>query len=194
MYTSLKNLTDEALIELITANNEHATATFLHRYKSKFYTTVYLLVKDPYIAEDIFQDGCIKIIQSIRQGKYTDNGKFISWAMRIIRNLAMDYLRSAKRHVKVTLPDGSDIFSVLQFEVSPVEDKIMLEESGDKARQLLAQLPYEQREVIVLRIFGNLSFNEIAQLTQVSVNTALGRMRYGLINLRKVIAEKAIVL
>ena len=151
-------------------------------------------MKDHYVADDIFQDGCIKIIHLIRNGKYNEDGKFLPWAMRIIRNLAMDYLRHEKRLPKITFPDGTDIFSVLEFEDSPVMDEIHLEKTGNQAKEMLLKLSHEQREVITLRIFGKLSFNEIAEITNVSVNTALGRMRYGLINLRKAMEEKGVVL
>ena len=194
MTTTHNKFTDHELIVLINRNDEVAIATFLNRYKNKFYTTVYFIVKDHYVADDIFQDGCIKIIHLIRNGKYNEDGKFLPWAMRIIRNLAMDYLRHEKRLPKITFPDGTDIFSVLEFEDSPVMDEIHLEKTGNQAKEMLLKLSHEQREVITLRIFGKLSFNEIAEITNVSVNTALGRMRYGLINLRKAMEEKGVVL
>ena len=194
MTTTHNKFTDQELIVLINRNDEVAIATFLNRYKNKFYTTVYFIVKDHYVADDIFQDGCIKIIHLIRNGKYNEDGKFLPWAMRIIRNLAMDYLRHEKRLPKITFPDGTDIFSVLEFEDSPVMDEIHLEKTGNQAKEMLLKLSHEQREVITLRIFGKLSFNEIAKITDVSVNTALGRMRYGLINLRKAMEEKGVVL
>jgi RNA polymerase sigma-70 factor (ECF subfamily) len=194
MTTTHNKFTDQELIALINRNDEVAIATFLNRYKNKFYTTVFYIVKDHYVADDIFQDGCIKIIHLIRNGKYNEAGKFLPWAMRIIRNLAMDYLRHEKRIPKITFPDGTDLFSVLEFEESPVIDELHLERTGNKAKEMLLQLSHEQREVITLRIFGNLSFNEIAKITDVSVNTALGRMRYGLINLRKAMVEKGVVL
>jgi RNA polymerase sigma factor (sigma-70 family) len=194
MTTTHNKFTDQELIVLINRNDEVAIATFLNRYKNKFYTTVYFIVKDHYVADDIFQDGCIKIIHLIRNGKYNEDGKFLPWAMRIIRNLAMDYLRHEKRLPKITFPDGTDIFSVLEFEDSPVMDEIHLEKTGNQAKKMLLKLSNEQREVITLRIFGKLSFNEIAKITNVSVNTALGRMRYGLINLRKAMEEKGVVL
>jgi RNA polymerase sigma factor (sigma-70 family) len=194
MTTTHNKFTDQELIGLINRNDEVAIATFLNRYKNKFYTTVYFIVKDHYVADDIFQDGCIKIIYLIRNGKYNEDGKFLPWAMRIIRNLAMDYLRHEKRLPKITFPDGTDIFSVLEFEDSPVMDEIHLEKTGNQAKKMLLKLSNEQREVITLRIFGKLGFNEIAKITNVSVNTALGRMRYGLINLRKAMEEKGVVL
>lgn len=192
--TALKNLTEQALIALIREGEEHAIAEFLNRYKGRFYTAAYLLVKDRDLAEDIFQDACVKIIQSIRAGRYQDDGKFLPWAMRITRNLCYDHLRAAKRAPRVTLPDGQDIFALLDMGEHNAEDRIMSRQSGDRVRQMLDHIPHEQREVIVLRMYGNLSFKEIAELTDVGINTALGRMRYGLINLRKLMQEKRLAL
>jgi RNA polymerase sigma factor (sigma-70 family) len=194
METTIKRLTEDRLIALIEARDESAIAELLERYKSKFYTAAYLLVKDRYIAEDLFQESCIKIINSIRAGKYNEDGKFLPWALRITRNVCFDYLRVAKRTTKVTLPDGQDIFELLDIGDSNIEDQMIRNQSGDKVKKMLEQIPYEQREVIVLRLFGDLSFKEIAELTQVGINTALGRMRYGLLNLRRMVEEKNIVL
>lgn len=191
---TIKKLTEDRLIELVEARHEGAIAELLERYKSKFYTAAYLLVKDRYIAEDLFQEACIKIINSIRAGKYNEDGKFLPWALRITRNLCFDYLRVAKRTTKVTLPDGQDIFELLDMGDTNIEDNIIRAQSGDKVKRMLEEIPYEQREVIVLRLFGNLSFKEIAEMTEVGINTALGRMRYGLLNLRRMMEEKKIVL
>lgn len=193
MY-SLKNLTDASLIDLIGENNESATAELLNRYKNKFYTAAILLVKDRYLAEDLFQNTCIKAITSIREGKYVHDGRFVAWAMRIMRNLALDHIRRSKLNVRVTLPDGADIFSILDLKIDNQEDKISKRESHSKVRKMLEFLNEDQREVIVLRLYGDLSFKEIAALTNSSMNTTLGRMRYGLINLRKIAEEKQIVL
>ena len=190
----LKNLSEENLYALITKNDELAIAEILHRNKAKLFTVIHMLVKDRYIAEDIFQDACIKVITTIRSGKYNDDGRFMPWAMRIARNLAIDHLRVGKRMVKVTLPDGRDICELIGLEDESREDNIMREQSHQRVRQMLQFIPYEQRETIVLRLYGNLSFKEIAVLTNVSVNTSLGRMRYGLINLRKLMEEKGILL
>lgn len=189
-----KHLTEDALIDLIQKNNEVAIAELLDRNKSKFYTAAYLLVKDRYIAEDLFQDACIKIINCIRNGKYNESGKFLPWAIRIVRNLCYDYLRVAKRTPKITLPDGQDVFSILDMGETNVEDKIVNTETCNSVRKMLDHIPQEQREVIVLRMYGNLSFKEIADMTNVGINTALGRMRYGLLNLRKLMEEKQILL
>ncbi|HPI53700.1 MAG TPA: sigma-70 family RNA polymerase sigma factor [Chitinophagaceae bacterium] len=193
MFT-YKHLPEESLLELVHKSNEKAIAELLNRYKSRFYTAVYLLVKDRYVAEDIFQDASIKIIQSIRAGKYNDSGKFLPWALRIARNLSIDYLRTCKRMPKVSLPDGQDVFSVLDFGQDNAEDTIINSQSQGRVRKMLEFIPYEQREVIVMRLFGDLSFKEIADMTNVSINTALGRMRYGLLNLRKMMEEKQLSL
>lgn len=191
---SLKNQTDEVLFDLIRKNDVKATAELLNRYKGKFYTAIFLLTKDKYLTQDIFQETCIKIIQNIRLGKYTEDGKFLPWAMRIARNLAIDHIRAAKRAPRVTLPDGNDIFTILDFKEKNIEDQTVHIQSSKRARMMLDLIPYEQREVIVMRLYGDLSFKQIAALTEVSVNTALGRMRYGLLSLRKIADERGILL
>ncbi|MEZ5046126.1 MAG: RNA polymerase sigma factor [Chitinophagaceae bacterium] len=191
---NLSKLSDEKLFVLIAEHHEDAVATLLNRYKNKIYTTAYLLVKDKYVAEDIFQEVCIKAINKIRQGEYKEDGKLLAWVSCIARNMAIDYLRVSKRRVKVTMPDGSDIFSVLDFQEKNQEDKMIDMQSHKKVRHMIGLLSEEQREVIVLRMYGNMSFKDIATVTNTSVNTALGRMRYALMNLRKLISEKEVVL
>ena len=193
MHT-LKHVSEDELFIRIQKNDEPAIAELLQRNKSKLFTAIYLLVKDRYVAEDLFQDVCIKVITKIRDGKYNDDGRFTPWALRIARNQAIDYLRIAKRMVKITLPDGRDICELLGLEESNRQDEVIREQSGKRVRQMLEMIPYEQRETIVLRLYGKMSFKKIAELTGVSLNTSLGRMRYGLINLRKVMEEKQIAL
>ncbi len=190
----LTQLKEEQLIHLIKQGNEQAIGILLERYKDKLFYAAYILVKDRYLAEDLFQEACIKVIRSIRKGNYSEEGKFLPWAARIIRNLGIDHIRKAKRHVKVTLPNGGDIFELLDIQEKTHEQKIMLNQSCKKVRELLADLPVEQREVIVMRLYGELSFKEIATLTNVSINTTLGRMRYGLLNLKKIVQDLQIVL
>jgi RNA polymerase sigma factor (sigma-70 family) len=177
--------TDGQLLKLIQQNDESAIAVLLHRYKSSFYTTALGLVKDQYVAEDIFQDACIKIITAIRNGKYNESGKFVPWAMRILRNLAMDYLRIAKRMPRITLPDGNDIFSFLDFQEPQQFSGLQKEERYQSLYSLIQHLPDDQREILVLRIFANLSFNEITVMTGLKLNTAVGKMRYAITTLRK---------
>ncbi len=190
---NLKKFNDEQLYTLIQKRDIEATAEILNRYKNKLYTAIYILVKDHYVSEDIFQETCIKIIKSIQEDKYAHHNKFIAWAVRIARNKALDYLRSLKRNLKTITIDGTDIFSILNIKERTVEEKIIQEQMENDLIALLKEIPDEQREVIVLRLFGNLSFKEIAQLTQVSVNTALGRMRYAILNLRKICNERNIL-
>ncbi len=193
MHT-LQHLTEEDLFVLIRKNDEHAIAELLQRNKRKLFTAIYLLVKDRYTAEDLFQDVCIKVITKIREGKYSDDGRFTPWVLRIARNLTIDHLRIAKRMIKITLPDGRDICELIGVEETNREQAMIKGQSCGRVRKMLDMIPYEQRETIILRLYGNMSFKQIAELTGVSLNTSLGRMRYGLINLRKVMDEKGILL
>jgi RNA polymerase sigma-70 factor (ECF subfamily) len=187
-------LSDEQLITLFKKGHASALEELVHRHKDKLYTSIVLLVKDSFLAEDIFQDTFIKIIDTIRAERYTEKGKFLPWAMRIAHNLCVDHFRKIKRTPIIKTSDDKDIFNVLNFSESSAEEKMITAQSHDRVRRMLDMLPEEQREVIILRHYADLSFKEIADLTQVSINTALGRMRYGLINLRKMMTEKQICL
>lgn len=187
-------LSDEQLISLFQKGNSTALEELVYRHKDKIYTSIVLLVKDSFLAEDIFQDTFIKIIDTIRAERYTEKGKFLPWAMRIAHNLCVDHFRKIKRTPIVRTSDDKDIFNVLSFSESSAEEKLITRQSHDRVRRMLDLLPEEQREVIILRHYAELSFKEIADLTKVSINTALGRMRYGLINLRKMMTEKQIAL
>jgi len=191
---SLTNLTDQELIHSYVNGNENALSILVMRYKNKIYTTIYLLVKDKHLAEDIFQDVFIRIIDTLRGGRYTDEGKFLPWASRIAHNLCVDHFRKVKRSPSIKTSDDHDIFEVLNFSEPGADQRIMQSQTNDKVRKMVDMLPEDQREVIVLRHYADLSFKEIAQLTNCSINTALGRMRYGLINLRKMMTEKKIAL
>ncbi|ASZ14846.1 RNA polymerase subunit sigma-24 [Chitinophaga sp. MD30] len=187
-------LSDEQLITLFKKGHTSALEELVHRHKDKLFTSIILLVKDPFLAEDIFQDTFIKVIDTIRAERYTEKGKFLPWAMRIAHNLCVDHFRKIKRTPVIKTGDDKDIFNVLSFSDGCAEDKLIMRQSHDRVRKMLDMLPEEQREVIILRHYAELSFKEIADLTQVSINTALGRMRYGLINLRKMMTEKQICL
>jgi RNA polymerase sigma-70 factor (ECF subfamily) len=189
----LTRLSDAELIHAYTHGNEHALEVVINRYKDKIYTSIFMVVKDKYLAEDIFQDAFLKIIKTMKDGRYAEQGKFLPWAIRVAHNLCMDHFRKTRQSVAVTLPDGQDI-SYLFGPSDMVADGIEKREVHTSVRKLVEGLPYEQREVIVLRIYADLSFKEISDLTGVSINTALGRMRYGLINLRKLITDKELVL
>ena len=187
-------LTDQELIELYGNGDEDALAELVNRHKDKLFTSIVLLVRDQYLAEDIFQETFIKVIDTIRSGRYTEKGKFLPWAVRIAHNLCVDHFRRIKRTPVIRTSDDKDIFNVLPFAEPCVEEILMTRQSHESVRKMLNLLPAEQREVIILRHYGGLSFKEIADQTNVSINTALGRMRYGLINLRKMMVEKQIAL
>ncbi len=189
-----QQFTDQQLIHQFKNGEAEAMETLVLRHKDKLYTSIFLLVKDKYLAEDLFQDMFIKVIDTFRNNRYTEEGKFLPWAMRIAHNLCVDHFRRVKRTPTIKTSDNHDIFEVLNFSNENAEEKMMKNQSYDRIRRMLDLLPEEQREVIVLRHYADLSFKEIASLTNCSINTALGRMRYGLINMRKMMTEKQIAL
>ncbi len=187
-------LSDQQIVHMYINGDANALTTLVTRYKDKIFTSIYLLVKDRYLAEDIFQDVFIRVIDTLRSGRYTDEGKFLPWVMRIAHNLCVDHFRKVKRNPTIKTSDDKDIFEVLNFSEAGVDSRMMNEQTSDKVRRMVDLLPEDQREVIILRHYADLSFKEIAQLTDCSINTALGRMRYGLLNLRKMMTEKQIAL
>lgn len=189
-----KSLNDRELVRSYLNGNERAFEELLNRHKNKIYTSIYLFVKERSLAEDIFQDTFIKIIDTLRKGKYNEEGKFVQWAMRIAYNMCVDHFRRSKRKPTVAPTDEFDIFSVLSVSEENAETRIIRSQTHDKVRRLVDQLPPEQREVVILRHYAEMSFKEIAALTRVSINTALGRMRYALINIRKMVEEREISL
>lgn len=191
---SLTNLPDQQLIHQFMSGDASALENLIVRHKDKIYTSIFLLVKDKYLAEDIFQDVFIRVIDTIRSGRYTEEGKFLPWAMRIAHNLCVDHFRKVKRTPAIKTGDDRDIFEVINFSEDGVDRRMMQRQSHGRVREMLDRLPEDQREVIILRHYAELSFKEIATLTHCSINTALGRMRYGLINLRKMMQEKQIAL
>lgn len=187
-------LSDHELIKRYLDGDERSFEVLLNRHKQKIYTSIYLFVKEQSLAEDIFQEVFIKIIDTLRKGKYNHEGKFLQWAMRISYNMCVDYFRRAKRRPKVSPTETFDIFDVLQVTDENAEQRIIKSQTHEKIRRLVDMLPPEQREVVILRHYADMSFKEIAKLTRVSINTALGRMRYALINIRRMIEEKEISL
>ncbi len=187
-------LNDQQIIQMYMSGDANALSALVTRYKDKIFTSIFLLVKDKHLAEDIFQDVFIRIIDTIRGSRYTDEGKFLPWAMRIAHNLCVDHFRKVKRTPTIKTSEDRDIFDVLNFSEEGVDTRIMNVQTSDKVRRMIDMLPEDQREVIILRHYADMSFKEIAQLTNCSINTALGRMRYGLLNLRKMMTEKQIVL
>jgi RNA polymerase sigma factor (sigma-70 family) len=180
-----KGFSDSKLVSLYQSGNEEAFEMLLHRHKSKVYTAIYLIVKDRYTAEDLLQETFIKAINTIRGGRYNEEGKFLPWISRIAHNLAIDHFRKDKRYPEVVLEDGSKLFNSMDFAEDSAEDKRMHRETRSKLRNCIKELPVEQKQVLIMRHYFDMSFQEIADRTGVSINTALGRMRYALINLRK---------
>lgn len=191
---TLTTATDTQLIRAFQEGNAAALEILVNRYKDKIFSSILFLVKDKYLAEDLFQDVFIKVIDTLRNNRYTEEGKFLPWALRISHNLCVDYFRKVKRSPSIKTSDDRDIFEVINVVEECAETKIMAAQSHDRVRKMLNMLPEEQREVIVLRHFADMSFKDIADITNCSINTALGRMRYGLINLRKLMVEKQIAL
>jgi RNA polymerase sigma factor (sigma-70 family) len=191
---ALAELTDEQLVKMYIGGNNNALTTLVTKYKTKIFTSIYLLIRDKYLAEDIFQDVFMRIIDTIKAGRYNEEGKFIQWAMCIAHNMSIDHFRKIKRNPTIKTSDDQDIFDVLNFSEAGAEQKITTGETHDMVRKMLEQLPEDQREVIILRHYANLSFKEIAAVTKCSINTSLGRMRYGLLNLRKIMTENQIAL
>jgi RNA polymerase sigma factor (sigma-70 family) len=180
-----KGLSDSQLVSLYRNGNEDAFEVLLYRHKSKIYTAIYLIVKDRYTAEDLLQETFVKAINTIRGGRYNEEGKFLPWISRIAHNLAIDHFRKEKRYPEVVLEDGSKLFNSMDFSEQSSEDKQMIRETRSKLRDYIRELPVEQKHVLIMRHYFDMSFQEIATRTGVSINTALGRMRYALINLRK---------
>lgn len=187
-------LNDQQLIDLYLTGDEAAFSHLLNRHKAKIYSSIYMFTKDRELADDLFQDVFIKIIDTLRKGKYNHEGKFLQWALRIAYNMCVDQFRRNKRRTKVSSTESFDIFDVLESQDENREMSIIKNETHDRVRTLVDQLPEEQREVVILRHYADMSFKEIACLTDVSINTALGRMRYALINIRKLIHEKELVM
>jgi RNA polymerase sigma-70 factor (ECF subfamily) len=191
---TLEQVADLDLIRSFQAGDTEAFDVLVTRYKDRIYSSILFFVKDTYLAEDLFQDVFIKIIDTLKNKRYTEEGKFLPWALRIAHNLCVDYFRKVKRTPAIKTSDDQDIFEVINVSQEAPDQKLMLGESHDKVRRMLDLLPEEQREIIVLRHYANLSFKEIAEITNCSINTALGRMRYGLINLRKMMTENQMTL
>jgi RNA polymerase sigma factor (sigma-70 family) len=180
-----RGCSDSELVSRYQSGNDGAFEILLHRHKSRLYTAIYLIVKDRYKAEDLLQETFIKAVNTIKSGRYNDEGKFSAWISRIAHNIAIDYFRKQKRYPEMILEDGSRVFNSMEFAESSMEDKQVLQDSKSKLRMLIKELPAEQKQVLIMRHYLHMSFQEIADRTGVSINTALGRMRYALINLRK---------
>jgi len=178
-------ISDSQLISQYKNGNEDAFTELVNRHKNKIYTTIYLIVKDTYLAEDLLQETYVKVVNTIKSGRYNEEGKFLPWVTRIAHNLAIDHFRKAKRYPMIVMEDGSNIFNTLEFSEDSIESRKIQQDTHALLRDLIKELPDSQREVLMMRHYMQMSFQEIAEATDVSINTALGRMRYALINLRK---------
>lgn len=183
-------MNDNMLVQKFIDGDQLALEELVHRHKNRVFTYIVLIVKNHQLAEDIFQDTFIKVIRSLKLGKYTENGKFVSWVLRIAHNLIIDHFRKEKL-LNTTSNDDTevDLFNSQKYSDENIEDKLVFEQITEDVRKLVELLPEDQRQVIIMRHYMDLSFKEISEQTNVSINTALGRMRYALINLRKLISK-----
>lgn len=187
----LQQRSDQDLVKRFIQGDQTSIEVLINRHKNKVFTYIILIVKNQSLAEDIFQDTFIKVIKSLKEGKYKDNGKFVSWVIRIAHNLTIDHFRKEKQINTYSNEDyEADIFNSRKLSENTVEDIMVESQIIKEVRLLIDELPEDQKQVILLRHYGGLSFKEIADQTDVSINTALGRMRYALINLRKLIEQK----
>lgn len=194
---SMKTLNDQELVALYQQGNNKAFEVLLLRHKSKMFRFIYLKVKDYELANDLFQEVFVKIINTLRAGNYNEEGKFMPWAMRIAHNLVIDHFRKAKKYKFISESsskvDDFNIFSVLQDESLTTLEMMGKEELEGQIVEIIKLLPKAQRDIVYMRTYQNLSFKEIAENENISINTALGRMRYALINMKKIIEQKGIV-
>ena len=192
---NLKKLSDNDLLNVYLSGNENAVTVLVNRHRRRVFDYINMMVKDRDVADDIFQETFIKAVRVIDEGRYTDNGKFLSWILRIAHNQVIDHFRAQRQNKSVSEAEaGYDVLGTLKLAERTVEDSMVCDQIERDVRALVELLPAEQREVVIMRYFSGLSFKEIAEQTGVSINTALGRMRYALINLRKMIKEKNLIL
>lgn len=188
-------MSDSKLVDMYRAGNKVAISRLIERHKRRVTDYIAMMVKDRDIADDIFQETAIKAVKVIDEGRYADNGKFLSWVLRIAHNQVIDHFRHTRGENKISESDaGFDILGTMRFSGDTVEDRLVHEQIHEDLRRIINHLPEEQREVVIMRYFNDMSFKEIAEESGVSINTALGRMRYALINLRKLIRENQMIL
>jgi len=185
---------DALLVKKYIAGDANALALLIHRHQAKIYGFIYSKLSDRDVADDVFQDTFIKVIKTLKSNSYNEEGKFLPWVMRIAHNLIIDHFRKTKKMPMLRETDEFSIFSIIKDETKNVEGQLITEVIENDLRRIIDELPADQKEVLVMRIYQDLSFNEIAEITGVSINTALGRMRYALMNLRKVIDKNKIIL
>ncbi|MDP2060470.1 MAG: sigma-70 family RNA polymerase sigma factor [Flavobacteriaceae bacterium] len=187
-------LTDSELVRDYISGDESALEKLIHRHKQKIYAFIYSKVMDRDVTEDVFQDTFVKVIRTLKKGNYNEEGKFLPWVIRISHNLVIDHFRRNQRMPIFKVKDDFDILSVLSDGSLHAESQMIKDQIDVDLRKLIMQLPDDQREVLEMRLYRDLSFKEISEVTDVSINTALGRMRYALINLRKLIKKNNVIL
>ena len=178
---------DSALVQMYISGNEDALATLINRYQSRIYGFIYSKVMDREITEDIFQDTFIKVIKTLKSKNYNEEGKFLPWVMRISHNLIVDHFRKTKKMPMYRETEEFSIFSIMSDDSLNIESRMIVDQVEVDLKRLIEELPEDQKEVLVMRMYQDMSFKEISEITGVSINTALGRMRYALMNLRKII-------
>lgn len=192
---NLKKLSDNELLNAYLSGNENAVTVLVNRHRRRVFDYINMMVKDRDVADDIFQETFIRVLRFVKEGRYTENGKFLSWVLRIAHNQVIDHFRQKKQQNNISEGEaGYDLLNNKKFSDTTVEDKMVSAQIEADVRRLVDHLPPEQKEVVMMRYYMGLSFKEIAEQTEVSINTALGRMRYALINLRKLIDEKQLIL
>ncbi len=190
---SIQSLNDNELVQLYIQGNEQSLEVLLNRHKRKIFSCILIVVRDKQLAEDIFQDTFFKVIQTLKRGMYNEEGKFLPWVIRISRNLIIDYFRKAKKMPPMPVYVNEDGEEISVFNSLASEDTTEIRETSKfkkSVRNLINELPNDQREVVLMRMYYDMSFKEISEFTNVSINTALGRMRYALFNLKKMIEER----
>lgn len=188
------SVNDQELVRQFIHGDHSALETLINRHQRRLFSYILLTVKDRQEAEDIFQDTFFKVINTLRNGNYNEEGKFLPWMMRIAHNLMIDHFRKEKRMPMVEKSEEYDFFETLRLYEQTVEDRIITTQIHNDVRNLIEYLPEEQKQVLMMRHYGGMSFKDIAESTNVSINTALGRMRYAILNLRKLVHEKDIIL
>ena len=190
----MQQMSDQELVRAYIAGNQSAFEVLIKRHKDQVFTKIFLMVKDRDQANDLFQDTCIKVVQTLKRGKYNEEGKFLPWVLRIAHNLVIDHFRRSNKMPAVRSDGENDVFATIGRDELNAEDQIIRDQILSQVKGLLKHLPDEQKEVVVMRLYYKMSFKEIADMNNISINTALGRMRYALINLRKVVEKHNIQL